>query len=194
MSNWETATTRHNVIGPGNAPYTAIWVSAAIEQDNNERPKFILEERSTNTGRSLNEPEILSAAIQQVSRGAEVSAKEADWYVLGQDDELYAVNVEEETTLEESAHLRNLVNSGDLSVHEIEDARKALPNQPETEIKVETFPIGPEQSIQLGEAFAEHDTSHRIDPEAAHHVTPEEWREAELPSEHRYDNDVGHDL
>jgi hypothetical protein len=159
-----------------------------------ERPKFIIEERPDNAGASLDQPEILSAAVKDVSQSLDIGAMDADWYMLGKDNELYALDVEEETVLRENPQWRDLANSADLSVHEHEDARKHFPDVEAKEVTAQPYPIDPEQSMEIGAAFE----GPRIEAASQGldqwHLTEREWLEASLPSEHRPDNDLGQNL
>ncbi len=192
MSLWNAATTKDSVFGTGRSKSTDIWVSASVYEDLSERPKMILEERSTNAGASLTNPEVLNAAIKQVSQKAGIGAKDVDWYVLGKDDELYAVDVEEERVIREDPAWRNLKSSGELSIHELDDAEKAFPEIPAIQVQASMRPIGDEESWNLAEAFADYEPPSKA--QAAYQPSAAEYREAELPTNHRPSSDMGIDL
>ena len=46
MAEWETGIAKHDVQMPGSSPSVGVWVLGAIESENSERPKFLIEEHT----------------------------------------------------------------------------------------------------------------------------------------------------
>lgn len=179
---------------PGTTPDVGIWVSAAVDMENTQRPKFILEERADNQGASFAQPDILSAAVKDVSQSLDIETSEADWYMLGKDDELYALAVDEKTVLRENPQWQNLVNSADLNIHDTEAAQQHFPDVEFREVTAEPHPIGDMQSMELGEAFEGPKMEGAARGLDQWHLTEPEWLEAQMPTDFRPETSHGFEL
>lgn len=200
MSEWVNGSAKHDVQMPGATPDVGLYVSAAVDLQETERPMFILEERPDNQGASLAQPEILSAAVKDVSESLNINPSDADWYMLGKDDELYALEVNEETVLRENPQWQQLANSGDLNIHESDDARQHFPDVEFNEVTAEARPIGDMQSIDLGTAFGGATMENAPQQLNEWQLTEPEWLEAQMPTDfrptmsHEPDTGLGLDL
>lgn len=183
MSTWETGLAKHDVQMPGSSPSVGVWVLGAIESENSERPKFLIEERADNKGASLHDPEVLSTAVKDVSASLDIRASEADWYMLGKDNELYALDVEERDVVRENPQWLDLQRSGDLSIHEQEAASQAFPEVVEREVSAQARPIGDMESIDIGIAFDGPRFEGGEQPDVAPQYTLEEWKRASMDTE-----------
>lgn len=175
--SWQNGTRGLDVRMPGLSPSMGINVKLAVEQG--ERPKVLLEERPDNYGAALQEPESLKAAVRDVSSLLNTSANDVDWYVLGEDKEFYPLDVREREITRENPQWTELQNSGDLSVHDHDEARRLYPDVKDREFEVSSRLASDVEAIALKNVFNGPQFAGGELPEAQQY-TAEEWRRAEI--------------
>ncbi|GDX39727.1 hypothetical protein LBMAG21_00190 [Armatimonadota bacterium] len=164
MSDWVRPTKKHDFASPNLPEKTGIWVSGAIPKTETERPKIMLEERSDNPGYSLSQAGILGAAIRSVSDDLGIKTEEADWYVVGEDDHLYALEVEDKLVWQPSEQWNNLVRSGELSIHEEDHAKEAFPDEQARVVSADRHEMSFHELHDIIEAFGINEASPDTEP------------------------------
>jgi hypothetical protein len=158
MRMWVNDTAQYELEIKGQREDTKLWVQGALDPNESERPKVILEEHQDNSGLSLADERSRNQAIESLSKSMKVDPNEVDWYIRTSDGEggqgnLQAVDVFQNQVTKENPQFTHWETSGEFNINSRDEAKKFFPDITVNELSSQMKEPSNEQSNQVSEAF-----------------------------------------
>ena len=157
MRTWIHDTTDYDFSVKGQREDTRLWVQGAMDANDSERPKVILEEHQENKGLSLADERGRNQAIESLTKSMQVNPNEIDWYVRTTDGSgegnVQAVEVFQNQVTKVNPQYTHWENGGEFNVHNRDEAKKFFPDITVEELSSRVKEPTNDQANQVSEAF-----------------------------------------